>query len=220
MAKDQKVPKPVISRLTRYFTWSQEQLQDGKEWTSSQELAEQLSINGATIRRDLTHLDIQGVTNKGYNTRQLCAVLDAFLGANRNWKVVVVGAGNLGKALTLHGDLARQGFRICAILDTDGRKVGATIGHLTVRHLDELPGIVEQHDVSIGVVAVPSEAAQSVADMMVVSGIRGIFNLSLKHLIVPEWVQISDGRLVAGMLELAYAVKEHLPDTRRDTIRL
>jgi len=212
MAKDQKVPKAVISRLTKYFTWSQEQLEDGGEWISSQELAEQLSINGATIRRDLTHLDVQGVTNKGYNTKELCGVLDAFLGADRNWRVVVVGAGNMGKALTLHGDLARQGFRICAILDTDGRKIGATIGRLAVRHLDELPDIVAQEKVSIGVVAVPSEAAQSVADMMIISGIRGIFNLSLKHLIVPEWVQISDGRLVAGMLELAYAVKEHLPE--------
>jgi len=207
VARSKEVPEPVISRLTKYLTCSQVWLRDGKEWVTSLDLAEQLNIAGTTIRRDLSHLNVGGITNKGYNTKQLCNVLVSFLGADLGWKALVVGAGNLGKALTLHGDLARQGFKICAVFDTDGRKVGARIGDLVVKAMEELPWLIVEEGIHIGIIAVPFDAAQSVADIMIVSGIKGIFNLSLTHVVVPGTVQIVEGRLVAGMLELGYAVK-------------
>ena len=207
MSRIKKIPQPVISRLTKYLVCSQVLLRDGKEWVSSLDLAEQLNITGTTIRRDLSHLNLSGITNRGYNTKQLCDVLISFLGANSGWKVLVIGAGNLGKALTLHGDLARQGFTICAVFDTDGRKVGARIGNLVVQAMEKLPRVITKEVIHIGIIAVPFDVAQSVADIMIISGIKGIFNLSLTHVIVPDTVQMVEGRLVAGMLELGYAVK-------------
>ena len=204
-----KIPQPVVSRLSTYLVCSQALVRNGKDWVSSSELAEEMGITPATVRRDLSHLsNVGGVRNRGYSTQQLCSVLVSTLGVDADWKALVVGAGNLGKALTLHGGLARQGFSICAVFDCDRRKIGARIGNIEVRPMDQLPVAVSEEGRDIGIITVPFEAAQSVADILIASGIKGLLNLSLTQIAAPERVQVVERRLVAGMLELVHAIKQ------------
>lgn len=201
----------MVRRLTKYLSQVQLLSAQSARWVSSSDLAEALDLTSATVRRDLMPLDCQGTANRGYEVEALVRALAAFLGADTAWNCVVVGAGNLGKALALHGELPRRGFRIRGIFDTDGRKVGTRVGELVIQPAAALPLAIRKRRVDIAVIAVPAPAAQAVADLLIVSGIRGLLNLSLTHLSVPRWVSVVDGRLVASMLELAHAIKGRRP---------
>lgn len=203
--KKEEVPRAVIRRLTKYLAHLQ--AFDGRRWVSSSELADSLELTSATVRRDLAHLDFSGVAHRGYEVEGLYDGLSSFLGADSSWKAVVVGAGNLGKAVALHGEWTRRGFDICAIFDTDRRKIGRRVGTLQVMPLNRLPSTIANQHVDIGVIAVPADAAQSVADLMIVGGVRGILNLSLTHIFSPEHVEVNDVRLVASMIELGHGIK-------------
>ncbi|MBN2302672.1 MAG: redox-sensing transcriptional repressor Rex [Lentisphaerae bacterium] len=205
--KDNSIPGAVVSRLTKYLTHAQVLRGEGVQWVSSSELGEELGLTSATVRKDLAHVSVGGITNRGYEVTVLCDALLSFLGVDVGWNAIVVGAGNLGKALALHGELFRHGFAICGVFDSDGRKVGMRVGGLTVRPMSELAATIHDERVDIGVIAVPAAAAQSVADLLIISGIRGLLNLSLIHIVAPSNVPVVDGRLVARMLELGHAVR-------------
>lgn len=208
MIRDEKhIPNAVIKRLTKYLTCVQDLLSQGEEWVSSHELAEILSLTSSTVRQDLTYIDFSGISKKGYECRTMITVLSRLLGADIKWNVVVVGAGNLGKALALHEEFARRGFNICGIFDVDKNKIGEKVGKLVVRNLKDMPKMISSHDVDIGIMAVPSMAAQNVADLLIASGIKGLLNLSLTHIIVPRKVAIIDSRVIASLMELTHSIK-------------
>jgi redox-sensing transcriptional repressor len=210
MEKKQKttktMPPSVVQRLTRYLTQVQNRIKQGKEWISSSELAAELGLTSSTVRQDLSYLDFSGISKKGYEVAKLQKVLMGVLGADKEWKTVVIGAGNLGRAIALHGELARRGFVIAAILDTDERKVGKKAGPLKVQHLRDVSRIVKKDKIDIGIIAVPAVAAQEVADKLVGAGVKGLLNLSLTHISVPAGVSLIDARMVASLLELTHSI--------------
>ncbi len=112
------IPPSVVRRLTKYLTQVQSLIAKGSEWVSSRDLADGLGLTSSTVRQDLSHLDFSGISKKGYEVCKLQKVLKGVLGADQEWKTVVIGAGNLGNAIALHGELLRRGFVICAIFDT------------------------------------------------------------------------------------------------------
>jgi len=165
-----------------------------------------LGLTSSTVRQDLSHLDFSGTSKRGYETEGLFRVLVGVLGADKPWNMVVVGAGNLGRALALHEEFSRRGFHIRGIFDADPGKVGRKLGSLTVRRMDELPVLVPEWGVEMGIIAVPATAAQDVADRLIASGVRGLLNLALTHITVPQDVAIIDSRIVASLLELSHLV--------------
>jgi redox-sensing transcriptional repressor len=203
---DKPVPASVLRRLTRYLVEVQALDRDGVEWVSSRDLAEALGLTSSTVRQDLSHIAFSGISKRGYATQGLGRELSRVLGADTAWSLLVVGAGNLGRALAQHEDFARRGFTIRGIFDNDPRKIGKKVGKLTVRALRELPAAVGEHRADIGVIAVPNAAAQSVADLLIVAGIRGLLNLTLAHIIAPARVAVVDSRIVTSLLELSHAV--------------
>jgi redox-sensing transcriptional repressor len=201
------IPHAVIKRLTRYLTEVQQLRKEGVEWIASHELATALGLTGSTVRQDLTYLDFSGIAKRGYATEGLQQALEAVLGADTEWRAVIVGAGNLGRALTLHEDFRRRGFAICGIFDADPAKVGKRVGALVVQPMSELPASVGRKKVDIGILAVPDAAAQSVADQLIASGVRGLLNLTLVHVVAPPRVQVVASRIAASLLELAHGIK-------------
>jgi redox-sensing transcriptional repressor len=199
-------PRAVVRRMVQYLVYLEEKQKGDDEWVSSQEIAEALDLTSATVRRDLLHLDFSGTASRGYEIGTLRSRLSAFLGLAVKWKVAIIGAGNLGKALALHSAWPRRGFKICAIFDKDRRKVGTRVGGITVQHVDELPAAIRTAGLQIAVLAVPADAAQSVADIAIVSGIRGILNLALTHIVAPPHVCVFNGRLEANMIALAHGI--------------
>lgn len=210
-AVPERIPPTVVRRLPKYLAHAQRLRQAGVEWISSAEIGEALGLTSSTVRQDLSHIDFYGISKRGYSTAGLEASLAQTLGADHEICCVLVGAGNLGRALAQHEEFARQGFRICGVFDASPAVIGKKVGKLVVQSMADLPGVVCGQDVDIGIVTVPHTAAQRVADQLILAGVRGLLNLTSAHLIVPKKVPVVDARVVASLRELAYAVKVNEP---------
>lgn len=202
----EKIPGPVIRRLPKYLVHVQELRDEVVEWASSQEIADALGLTSSTVRQDLSHMDLKGISKKGYQIIQLEAVLRQILGADKLHRMVIVGAGNLGRALAAHGDFGRRGFEICGLFDQDDTLVGTSVGSVEVKPMSELLVEAGRKRIDIGVIAVPTQAAQSVAEQLVQAGVPAILNLAYKHIQVPEGVTVVDARLMESLQELAYVL--------------
>jgi redox-sensing transcriptional repressor len=195
-----------LKRFTHYYATVQGMRADGVEWVSSSAIAEALGLTSSTVRQDLSHLDFAGVSKRGYETYGLETALARALGADRIWNMLVVGAGNLGRALALHEEFRRRGFVIRAVCDADPAKAGRKLGRLEVAGMERLSGLVQEHGIDIGVIAVPGQAAQEVADALVAAGVKGLLNLSPVHVSTPEGVAVTDARILASLQELTHAL--------------
>jgi redox-sensing transcriptional repressor len=200
------VPAPVLKRLTDYYATIQGLRAEGVEWVSSSEVADALGLTSSTVRQDLSHLNFAGVSKRGYETSGLETALARALGADKIWNMLVVGAGNLGRALALHQEFRRRGFVIRAVCDSDVFKTGLKLGRLEVQRMNHLPELVKEQAIDIGVIAVPGSAAQDVADLLVAAGVKGLLNLSSVHITVPEGVAVTDARIIASLQELTHAM--------------
>jgi len=205
--KSNDIPTPVVRRLTKYLAHIQYLKTDGKEWVSSRQLASAVSLTDVTVRRDFTHLDFSGKTQRGYEIEGLERALLSVLGLDTGCNAVIVGAGNFGRALARHEDFRKQGFTICGLFDADPKLVGQKVGRLTVQSMAELADVVRQEKVDIGVLAVPAPAARAVALELVDAGVRGVLNLACEHVNVPENVAIVDARIVESFQELLCRIK-------------
>ena len=205
--KSNGIPVPVVRRLTKYLAHLQHVKTGGSDWVSSQQLAQALNLTAATVRRDFTHIDFAGRTQRGYKIEGLEKTLLHVLGLDTGCNAVIVGAGNLGRALALHQDFQKRGFQICALFDADPKVVGKRVGHLTVQGMSELADVVRHEDIQIGIMAVPAAAAKVVALELISAGVHGLLNLACEHLNVPDDVVIVDARMVESIQELLCLIK-------------
>ncbi|MBN1671831.1 MAG: redox-sensing transcriptional repressor Rex [Kiritimatiellae bacterium] len=201
------IPRSVIRRFPQYLWRVQELRESGLEWVSSQSLADALGFTSSTVRQDLSHLDFSGVAKRGYQTAHLEQVLSQFLGAAKGRRAVIVGAGNLGRALAMHQEFARHGFQIVGLFDSAPAVVGTKVGPLTVQPMSKLPALVRSKQIEIGLIAVPPTAAQAVADELVAAGVRGLLNLAPTHVRTAKRLPLVDARIVQSMLELSCAIE-------------
>ena len=206
-AQNARIPAPVVQRLTQYLVHLEGLRQEAVEWVSSREIAAALGLTSSTVRQDLSYLEFSGTSKRGYETAKLERALHLELGADRESNVVIVGAGNLGRALALHGEFGRRGFMIRAVFDSAPHVVGKRIGGVRVRSMAELEPTVRDESVDIGVIAVPGAAAQEVGDALVKAGVRGLLNLTPAHVTAPPPVAVVDARIVASLQELSYLMK-------------
>ena len=180
-------------------------LADDREATcSSERLADLAGVNAAKVRKDLSYLGSYGTRGVGYDVEFLLREVSRALGLTHDWPVVIAGAGNLGRALANYGGFTSRGFPVVALVDTDQKKVGSSVGRTPVRHLDDLEALVAEHSVAIGVLATPSEVAQDVADRMVSAGVGSILNFAPAVVTVPEGVSIRKVDLASELLILAF----------------
>jgi redox-sensing transcriptional repressor len=186
MAK-RAIPDIVVGRLPVYLRELTYLLAEGRQVTSSQELGDRLGISSAQIRKDLSHFGEFGKQGTGYDIAYLYEQLRQILKVDRMWDVVLVGAGNLGKAIADYGGFAGKGFVIRAIFDTDAEKIGSPMGidNLIVGDIRELADTIHQLGVQVGIIATPAEDAQAVARIMADAGIKSILNYAPITLIVP-----------------------------------
>src|SRR5215213_2922054 len=166
-APDPTVPKAVVSRLSLYLRELQHQVRDGKETTSSTQLGSLLGFTDAQVRKDLAYFGQFGYPGIGYRCDELIQAIKKILGTNRPWPLALVGLGNLGRALLGYRGFGNQGFKIVAAFDSDAHKIGTVIDGVPVYSLEKLPEMVEQSAIKLAILAVPSVAAQSVAEQLV-----------------------------------------------------
>ncbi|MGL4650631.1 MAG: redox-sensing transcriptional repressor Rex [Caldilineaceae bacterium] len=184
------IPDIVIGRLPVYLRTLKLLLERGQEVTSSQELGDLLGISSAQIRKDLSHFGEFGKQGTGYGIPFLCRQLEKILKVDCVWPVILVGAGNLGRALAAYTGFENRGFRIVALFDTDADKVGEQVGAIAVLPLSEAAGIVRDTRCQIAVIAVPASAAQAVSDQLIEAGIASLLCYAPITLSVPPHVRV------------------------------
>jgi redox-sensing transcriptional repressor len=203
---DGAVPKAVVNRLSLYLRELQHLIRDGNETTSSNQLGNLLGFSDAQVRKDLAYFGHFGYPGIGYRCDELVAAIRRILGTDRGWPVVMVGTGNLGQALLGYRGFGNQNFRIVAAFDVDRAKIGTTINGVPIYHLDDLPGVVNQHKIKLGMIAVPATSAQNVADRLVAAGIEGIVNFAPVTITLPDGVSQVGVDLAIELEQLSFAV--------------
>jgi redox-sensing transcriptional repressor len=198
------VPEGVIERLPAYLNVLMQLRGDGATTVSSAQLGEMTLVNPAQIRRDLTHFGTFGKRGVGYNIDALVERIQRILGADHVHRVALVGAGNLGTAIARYDGLRQHGFLVTAVFDSDPEKIGSRMGGSVIHSLDKLERILKAQDIRIGVIAVPPDAAQEVADRLVDAGVRIIVNYTPVLLRVPADVTLHNTDPVHELLHTLY----------------
>src|SRR6266851_3722839 len=200
----QGIPEATIARLPLYLRALYALADRDIASVSSEELAAAAGVNSAKLRKDLSHLGSYGTRGVGYDVDYLIYQVSRELGLTQDWPVVIVGAGNLGRALANYGGFASRGFRIAALLDSDPGVVGSRIAGLAVRHADDIEDVIRRHRVSIGVIATPAGSAQGVCSRLVRAGVTSILNFAPLVLSVPEGVDVRKVDLSIELQILAF----------------
>ena len=194
----------VAARLSRYLQVLTQAKKMGKETISSRELSDYTHVNPTQIRRDFSGFGKFGKRGVGYNVDALVSQIRKILRTSGQHNIALFGAGHLGQAIASSDIFADHGFRVVAIFDTDKRKVGQTVGPTTIRHSSELRAMVEDEDIVVGVLAVPTAAAQAIADDLVEAGVKIIFNYSEALLQVPPEVTVHTSSPAVDLLYALY----------------
>jgi len=197
----------VAARLSRYLQVLTQARKMGKDTISSQELADYTHVNSTQIRRDLSGFGKFGKRGVGYNVDALVSQIRKILRTSGQHNIALFGAGHLGKAIAGSDIFADHGFQVVAVFDTDAAKIGEPVGPnaaLKVRPYSDLGQVVDDQDIVVGVLAVPTEAAQKVADDLVDAGVRIIFNYSEALLQVPPDVTVHTSSPAVDLLYALY----------------
>jgi len=194
----------VAARLSRYLQVLTQARKMGKGTISSQELSDYTHINSTQIRRDLSGFGKFGKRGVGYNVDSLVREIRKILRTAGQHNIALFGAGNLGQAIASSDIFADHGFRIVAVFDVDAAVVGRRVGGLEVEDFGELERVVADQNVVVGVLAVPAEAAQEVADHLVAAGVKIIFNYSEQLLQVPPEVTVHTSSPAVDLLYALY----------------
>ena len=204
LADGDRLSLGVAARLSRYLQVLTQARKMGKDTISSQELSDYTHINSTQIRRDLSGFGKFGKRGVGYNVESLVQEIRKILRTAGQHNIALFGAGNLGQAIASSDIFADHGFRIVSMFDVDPTVIGRTIGGLTVRSFDEIDSVVEDEQVIVGVLAVPADAAQEVADRLVNAGVKIIFNYSEQLLQVPPDVTVHASSPAVDLLYALY----------------
>ncbi|MFC1691907.1 redox-sensing transcriptional repressor Rex [Candidatus Latescibacterota bacterium] len=185
-----KIAEATIVRLSIYNRTLHKLEREGVEIISSFEMGDKIGFSAAQIRKDLSFFGDFGETGKGYYVRDLINAISRILGVDRKWDVVLVGAGNLGAALFYYPEFGDRGFNIVVVFDNDLRKIGKRLENIVIQDISELPKTVKELNIRIGIITVPAQVSQGIANLLTSSGVRAILNFAPSVITVPEGMEL------------------------------
>lgn len=204
--KTLKIPEATIIRLSVYSRHLTEVDRKGILTTSSGDIAEGVGVSPAQVRKDLAYFGEFGTRGVGYNVKDLRQHILRILGLSVDWSVSLVGAGNLGLALSTYKGFRERGFIITSIFDSDPQKVGTMIGNVEVLPIEQLEEVAKQNRTQIGIVAVPAAAAQEIVDQLIKAGVQAILNFTQVVLNVPLEIELRNVDLAVNLEVLTFNV--------------
>lgn len=204
-----EAPEVVVARLPQYVRILARLLQEGAEVVSSQQLGDKLQVTPAQIRKDLSYFGRFGKQGRGYSVRDLLDRLKQILGLNTYWNVAVVGVGRLGRAILSYPGFTPDGFHLVAAFDTNPEVVGLAVAGLIVQPMERLDAEVNGKNITIAIVAVPTEHTQQVVDRLVQCGVRAVLNYAPITPQVSEGVKIRNIDPVLSLQSMTYYLREH-----------
>jgi len=199
-----KIPEATVARLPLYLRSLFEAQHTGLATISSERLAELAGVNAAKVRKDLSYLGSYGTRGVGYDVDYLLFQMSRELGLTQDWPVAIIGLGNLGQALANYGGFGDRGYPIAALFDADPHVIGTLVHGQTVRSIDDLPAIVEERHIAIGIIATPASAAQDVADRLAAAGVPSILNFAPTMISVPPEVSLRKVDLAVELQILSF----------------
>ena len=207
--KYSKVPEATIRRLSRYSRCLEELDEKGEKVVSSAQLAGKCAVNSAQVRKDLAYFGEFGIRGVGYYVKDLVSNIKRILGSNKEWRMAVIGMGNLGSALLSYKDFLKQNYKIVAAFDIDPPRVIGRVSEklgkpIEVLHINRIKEVARDRKIEIGLIATPPSEAQGVADLLVGAGIRGILNFAPAQITVPEGYVVKDVFFTTILDTLAY----------------
>lgn len=203
-----EVPEVVVLRLPLYVRALSQLMSESTDVVSSQQLGSLLQMTPAQIRKDLSYFGRFGKQGRGYDVRFLLQELQEILGLDREWRACLVGVGRLGRAIINYPGFYRENFRIVAAFDGDIAQVGNTIGEFNVQPMSELAETVIDKKISIGIVAVPAQQAQSVIDVLIANDIKGILNYAPVAAKVPMNIVVRNIDPVLSLQSMTFYLRE------------
>lgn len=205
-SKPEAVPNPAVRRLSLYLRQLESFSRKGRRTISSKQLGESLGLTDAQVRKDLAYFGQFGHPGIGYKVEDLVLQVRRILGTDRVWDVLLVGAGNVGRALSAYRGFNSKGFRVMAVFDNDPQKIGRKLGAFTIQPLGEMPDLVQKQSIRLAILAVPADSAQDVADQLIAAGVRGLLNFAPVSLSVPRNVSLNTVDVAVQLEQLAFQV--------------
>ena len=207
--KYSKVPEATIRRLSRYSRCLEELEEKSEKDVSSAQLASKCAVNSAQVRKDLAYFGEFGIRGVGYYVKDLLGDIKRILGSNKEWRMAVIGMGNLGSALLSYKDFLKQNYKIVAAFDIDPPKVIGKVSEklgkpMEVLHISRVKEVTKDRKIEIALIATPPEEAQGVAQILVDAGIRGILNFTPNQITVPEGFVVKNVFFTTILDNLAY----------------
>ena len=209
MRSEKKISEAVIKRLPRYYRYLGDLLSEGVERISSKDLSQMMGTTASQIRQDLNCFGGFGQQGYGYNVPVLYEEIGNILGTDRENSVVILGAGNLGKAIANYTNFKKRGFTIKAIFDKDESIIGTKINSVEVLDIDHLSDFLNENNIDIVVLAIPAAGIKSVIDIVVNSNIKGIWNFSYLDLKVPKHIAMVNVHLSDSLMTLSYKINKN-----------
>ncbi len=205
-----EISQAVIGRLPRYFRYLGELKDEGVERISSHELSERMHVTASQIRQDFNNFGGFGQQGYGYNVEYLYHEIGRILGLDKEHNFVIIGAGNLGRALGNYLNFERRGFVFRGIFDVDEGLIGQEVRGVRIRSMEELEEFVREEEIDIAVLTVPKLSAEGIVDKLVKNGIRAILNFAHVDLNVPEGVQVENVHLSDSLMKLSYNISRYI----------
>ena len=202
------ISQAVIRRLPRYMRFLSELKEEGVERISSRELSALMQVTASQIRQDLNHFGGFGQQGYGYNVAKLIEEIGRILGLNQPHNLIVIGAGNLGRALAGYGNFSKRGLFIRALFDVSPEKSGSQVKDLKVYGIDQLPAYLKENDIDIAVLTIPKDNARQVAQQLYDLGIRGFWNFAHVDLALPSDAVVENVHLSESLMQLTYYMKK------------
>lgn len=202
-----KIPEATVSRLSVYSRYLSNLTKEGIGRISSGEIAAATGGTPAQVRKDLAYFGEFGTRGVGYDVEALNAEICNILGLQKEWNVILIGAGNLGSALSQYKGFSERGFRIVAVFDNDINKVGLRLNGTPILAVNKMQEYIEKNEIDIAIIAVPACFAQETADLLVENKIKGILNFAPITLNVPKDIQIRNVDLAVNLEVLTFNIE-------------
>ncbi len=203
---EKKISSAVIKRLPRYYRYLSELLENGMDRISSQELSRKMHVTASQIRQDFNNFGGFGQQGYGYNVEVLRGEIGKILGLDQKYHVIILGAGNLGRALANYGGFAKRGFIVSGIFDIDREKVGQKISNIEVLDMSKLKDFVADNTVDIAALTLPKGKAPEVAKELAELGVCAFWNFAATDLNLPEGVAVENVHLAESLMRLSYNI--------------
>ncbi len=202
--KKMKVSIAVIKRLPKYYRYLGMIEEKGIIRISSQELSSITGLTASQIRQDLNHFGGFGQQGYGYNVKELKNEIEKIIGIKEEYSAILIGAGNLGHAIVNYEGFKNNGFNIVAVFDTKNELIGKKLAGVPVYSIDKLEAFIEKNNVTIGVLTLPKNFAQQIADRLVHAGVKGLWNFAPIDLVLPDEIVLEDVHLDESLYTLTY----------------